>query len=80
MSNTKNINNTLSAIHYILNKTEKQRKIKKSDIFLLNNENKKNMDLINLLNHDALVIKVYNYQHEKDKNLIEVVNFKIINN
>lgn len=35
------------------------------------------MDLINLLNHDALVIKVNNYQHEKDKNLIEVVNFKI---
>lgn len=49
ISNTKNINNTLSAIHYILNKTEKQRKIKKSDIFLLNNENhnknKKNISI-----------------------------------
>ena len=47
MSNTKNnknnkknnYNNTLSAIQYILNKTETQRKINKNDLFLHNNEN-----------------------------------------
>ena len=34
-----NYNNTLSAIQYILNKRELQRKINKNDLFLHNNEN-----------------------------------------
>ena len=34
-----NYNNTLSAIQYILNKREQQRKINKNDLFLHNNEN-----------------------------------------
>ena len=53
-------------------------KIKEKIILVYHHtENKKNMDLISLLNRDAQVIKVNNYPQEKDKNLIGVGNFKI---